>query len=110
MEGDALPKTAAVPVAPETTFTVADPELPDRPLSVLVKATPVGAMVVDGSMMPEGPNMMVVPSIVVVVTVFRAPAPILYVVPLMMASDESILKVKPPIVLTTYAAAVVIAG
>lgn len=74
-----MPETTALPVAPETTFTVAEPELPDRPLSVsvLVRATPVGAMVVDGRTMPEGPNITVVPSIVVVATVFRAPAPIL---------------------------------
>lgn len=99
-----------VPVTSETTLTVADPEVPEAWAFALVMETPVGAIVVDGSMIPEGPNMTVVPPMVVVVTVLRAPAPILYVVPLMMAWEESMLNVSPPIVLTTYAAAVVIAG
>lgn len=100
----------ALDVGSDTTRTVADSEAFADWVFVSVRDTPVGAIVVDGRTIPEGPKMTVVPSIVVVTTELRAPAPILYVVPLIMASEESMLNVKAPTVLTTYAAVVTIAG
>lgn len=96
-----MPEPVALAIESDTTLMVA--ELPVRVDRVLVpvKDTPVGAMVVEGSMIPEGPKRTVVPSITVVTMVLSAPAPILYVVPLMIASDESMLKVKSPMVVTT---------
>lgn len=62
--------------------------------------TSVGAIVVDGIKIPDGPKMTVVPSITSVLAEFNAPAPIRYVVPLITASDRSMLKVSLPMVVT----------
>lgn len=97
-------------VGPDKTRAVASPDVAADPTPEPVRETPVGAMVLEGSIIPEGPKVTVVPSICVVTSVLRAPEPMPYVVPSMMAWEESMLKVNPPIVVTTYADAVIMAG
>lgn len=71
-----------VPIAPPELVapgceTTLDPPVLVRDEPLVVSETPVGAMVVDGSTMPEGPKTTVVPSITAVVLEFNEPAPIL---------------------------------
>lgn len=96
-----LAESVALDVDPERTLAVADPDVAAEPAPLSVRDTPVGAIVVEGRTMPDGPKVIVVPSISVVTKDWRAPAPMLYVVPLMMACDESMEKTRSPIVVTT---------
>lgn len=92
----ALPLPVAVAVS-DTTLVAADA----LPVSLAVRSGAVGESVVLGRTIPLGPNVIVVPSIVVVVALFNAPGPMRKVVPLIIASLESIEIVIWPSVVTT---------